>query len=31
MKLGFYIMQPEPILTEYFTNPVCLYVLLGNG
>jgi hypothetical protein len=35
MKLGMYIMAPEPISTEYFINPshqfVCLYVLLGNG
>jgi hypothetical protein len=30
MKLGVYIMTPEPILTAYFINPshesVCLYV-----
>jgi hypothetical protein len=39
MKLGIYIMTPEPISTAYFINPshqsVCLYMyplsLLGNG
>jgi hypothetical protein len=39
MKLGMYIMAPEPISTAYFINPshqsVCLYVypllLLGSG
>jgi hypothetical protein len=32
MKLGVYVMAPEPISVEYFINPshqfVCLYVYL---
>jgi hypothetical protein len=39
MKIGMYIMAPEPISRAYFINPIhrsaCLYVysltLLGNG
>jgi hypothetical protein len=34
LKLGMYIMLPEPILTAYFINPshrsVCLYLLCKN-
>jgi hypothetical protein len=35
MKIGMYIMAPEPIWTAYFANAshqsVCMCMLLGNG